>query len=54
MFLSTGPNVPTLHTAVPWLVLVACALNERLTRFEYPYLNQRQRMVYAAQVANCV
>jgi hypothetical protein len=49
-----APNVPKLHTAVPWSVLVASALNERLTRFEYPYLNQRQRMVYAAQVANCV
>src|ERR1700754_4548395 len=30
-------NVPTLHTAVPWLVLVANASNERLTRFECPY-----------------
>ena len=49
-----APNVPTLHTAVPWLVPVANASNERLTRFEYPYLRQRQRVVCAAQVANCV
>src|SRR5689334_2731725 len=49
-----APNVPTLHTAVPWLVLVASALNERLTRFEYPYLGHRQRTVCAVQVANCV
>src|SRR6266702_2679582 len=47
-------NVPTLHTAVPWLVLVANASNERLTRFEYPYSGKQQRMVCAAQVANCV
>src|SRR6266704_2183068 len=47
-------NVPTLHTAVPWLVLVANASNECLTRFEYAYLGKRQRMVCAAQVANCV
>ena len=33
---------------------IANALNERLTRFEYPYPGQRQRMVCAAQVANCV
>ncbi|ALL64942.1 hypothetical protein K788_0002448 [Paraburkholderia caribensis MBA4] len=33
---------------------VANALNERLTCFEHPYKRQRQRMVWAAQVANCV
>src|SRR6266704_561001 len=47
-------NVPMLHKAVPWLVLVANASNECLTRFEYAYLGKRQRMVCAAQVANCV
>ena len=36
---------------MPRLVLVANASNERLTRFEYPYSGQRQRMVCAAQVA---
>src|SRR5689334_13921611 len=49
-----APNVPILHTAMPSLMLVANASNERLTRFEYPYPGQRQRMVGAAQVANCV
>ena len=49
-----APNVPTLHMTVPWSVLVANASNERLTRFEYPYSGKRQRMVCAAQVANCV
>ncbi|BFG72911.1 hypothetical protein PTKU46_09440 [Paraburkholderia terrae] len=49
-----APNVPTLHMTAPWSVLVANALNERLTRFEYPYSGKRQRMVCAAQVANCV
>jgi len=39
---------------MPSLMLVANASNERLTRFEYPYPGQRQRMVRAAQVANCV
>ena len=38
----------------PWLVPVANASNKRLTRFNYPYPGQRQRMVCAAQVANCV
>jgi len=33
---------------------VANASNERLPRFEYPYPGKRQRMVCAAQVANCV
>jgi len=33
---------------------VANASNERLTRFGYPYPVKRQRMVCAAQVANCV
>jgi hypothetical protein len=33
---------------VPWLVLVANASNERLTRFEYPSSGHWQRMVYAA------
>ena len=49
-----APNVPALHTAVPWLVFVANASNERFTHFKYPCSGQRQRMVYAAQVANCV
>jgi len=35
-------------------VLVANASNERLTQFGYPYSGKRQRMVCAAQVANCV
>jgi len=39
---------------VPWSVLVANALNECLTRFKHPYNGQRQRLVCAAQVANCV
>ncbi|BFG73551.1 hypothetical protein PTKU46_15840 [Paraburkholderia terrae] len=33
---------------------VANASNERLIRFEYRYIGKRQRMVPAAQVANCV
>src|SRR5690349_19398583 len=49
-----APSVPILHTPVPSSVLVARASNERLTRFEHPYSGQRQRMVHAAQVANCV
>ena len=49
-----APNVPILHTATSLFVCVANALNERLTRFEYPYQGKRQRMVCAAQVANCV
>ncbi|MEX3977269.1 hypothetical protein, partial [Paraburkholderia caribensis] len=49
-----APNVPTLHTATPLFVCVANALNERLTHFKHPYMSQRQRMVRAAQVANCV
>src|SRR5689334_1536016 len=49
-----APNVPTLHTRVPRLLLVANASNQRLTRFDYPYPSKRQRMVCAAQVANCV
>src|ERR1700740_153474 len=40
-----APNVPTLRTTVPWLMLVANASNERLTRFEYPYSGHWQRMV---------
>jgi hypothetical protein len=35
-------------------VLVANASNERLTHFKYPRKGWRQRMVCAAQVANCV
>gem|GEM_PF-1772723 len=49
-----APNVPTPHTAAPWLVLVANASNRRLTRFRHPNTGQRQRMACAAQVANCV
>src|SRR5690349_18062920 len=49
-----APNVPTLHTPVPRLILVANASNRCLTRFKYPYMSRRQRMVCAAQVANCV
>ena len=49
-----APNVPTLHTSVPWLVPVANASNRCLTRFKYPYSGKRQRRVCAAQVANCV
>src|SRR5690349_4135897 len=30
-----APNGPTLHTPVPWLVLVANASNQRLTRFTH-------------------
>ncbi|ALL69223.1 hypothetical protein K788_0007592 [Paraburkholderia caribensis MBA4] len=37
-----------------WLMPVANASNERLTRYDYPYSGKRQRMVFAAQVANCV
>jgi hypothetical protein len=43
-----------LHTATYLSARVANALNERLTRFEYPCTGERQRMVSAAQVANCV
>ncbi|BCF90555.1 hypothetical protein PPGU16_36220 [Paraburkholderia largidicola] len=43
-----------LHTATSLLVPVANASNERLTRFEYPYSGQRQRLACAAKVANCV
>jgi len=39
---------------MPWSVSVASAPNERLTHFEYPYSSKRQRVVSAAQVANCV
>jgi len=49
-----APNVPTLHMAAILFACVANALNERLTHFKHPYLSQRQRMVCAAQVANCV
>jgi len=35
-------------------VRVANASNKRLTRFTHPYKGWRQRMVCAAQVANCV
>src|ERR1700751_3760031 len=35
-------------------MLVANALNERLTDFKHPHKGKRQRMVCAAQVANCV
>src|SRR5690349_14966284 len=49
-----APNVPTLHTPVPRLILVANASNRCLTRFKYPYSCERQRIVCAAQVANCV
>jgi len=49
-----APNVPILHTTVPSLVPIANASNERLTRFKHPYSDMRQRMVCAAQVANCV
>ena len=49
-----APNVPDLHTAVSLFACVANASNERLTRLEYPYSGKRQRMVCAAQVANCV
>src|SRR5689334_24395036 len=49
-----APNVPTLHTTVPRLVPVANASNKRLTHFTHPYKGWRQRMVRAAQVANCV
>jgi len=35
-------------------MLVTNALNVRLIRFKYPYSHTRQRMVYAAQVANSV
>jgi hypothetical protein len=49
-----APNIPILHTATSWLVPVANASNECLTRFKHPYNGRRQRMVCAAQVANCV
>ena len=49
-----APNVPTLHTAVPLFACVANALNERLTHFKHPHKDERQRLVAAAQVANCV
>jgi len=40
--------------ATPLHACVASAPNQRLTRFRHPYTGQRQRMVHAAQVANCV
>jgi len=43
-----------LHTATSLLAHVANASNKRRTRFELPYTGERQRMVCAAQVANCV
>ena len=43
-----------LHTAAFLFACVANVLNVRLTRFEYRYSGKRQRMVCAAQVANCV
>jgi len=43
-----------LHTATSLLALVANASNRCLTRFEYPYSGQRQRLACAAQVANGV
>ena len=42
-----------LRTAASLFAFVANALNERLTRFEYPYIGKQQRTVPAAQVANC-
>ena len=35
-------------------MFVANASNERLTHFKHPLKGWRQRMVFAAQVANCV
>jgi len=43
-----------LHTAAFLFARIAHASNERLTHFKCPHLGQRQRMVRAAQVANCV
>jgi hypothetical protein len=39
---------------VLWLVPVANAMNVLITRVRLPHQGQRQRMVDAAQVANCV
>ncbi|CAG9271761.1 hypothetical protein PCAR4_920025 [Paraburkholderia caribensis] len=39
---------------MPSPVLVANASNNRITRFGHLYNGRRQRMVYAAQVANCM
>ena len=44
----------TPHTATPLFACAANALNERLTHFKHPHKGSRQRMVCAAQVANCV
>ncbi|ALL62844.1 hypothetical protein K788_0005902 [Paraburkholderia caribensis MBA4] len=42
------------HTVARNSLPVANASNERFARVEYPYPVKRQRMVRAAQVANCV
>src|SRR6185369_2293778 len=47
-------NVPTFHTAASLFARVANASNNRITRFRHSYNGRRQRMVCAAQVANCV
>ncbi|CAG9269120.1 hypothetical protein PCAR4_800034 [Paraburkholderia caribensis] len=39
---------------MPWLVLVANASNNRITRFRHPYNGKRQRIECAATAANCV
>jgi len=43
-----------LHTATSLLACVASALNVLIPYVRLPHKGQRQRMVYAAQVANCV
>ncbi|ALL64616.1 hypothetical protein K788_0009122 [Paraburkholderia caribensis MBA4] len=43
-----------LHVAVILFACVANTLNKRLTRFDHPNPGKRQRLVCAAQVANCV
>jgi len=43
-----------LRTATFLFALAANALNGSLTRFKHPHKAKRQRMVDAAQVANCV
>ena len=49
-----APIVPTLHTATFLFACVANASNKRLTHFTRIHERKRQRMVNAAQVANCV
>jgi hypothetical protein len=54
VFACGPPKGPVLHTASHLSTRVASALNRRITHFNHPLRSQWQRLVRAAQVANCV